>query len=81
MTKKKRILADGVYTIIILLAVFLINLLLVAGFDTKTMTPMIFLLGVFLVSCRTQGYGYGIVASLISVLAVNWAFTYTGQPV
>ena len=76
MTKKKRILADGVYTIIILLAVFLINLLLVAGFDTKTMTPMIFLLGVFLVSCRTQGYGYGIVASLISVLAVNWAFTY-----
>ena len=76
MTKKKRILADGVYTIIVLLAVFLINLLLVAGFDTKTMTPMIFLLGVFLVSCRTQGYGYGIVASLISVLAVNWAFTY-----
>jgi two-component system sensor histidine kinase KdpD len=37
---------------------------------------MIFVLGVFLVSWRTQGYSFGIVASLISVLAVNWAFTY-----
>jgi two-component system sensor histidine kinase KdpD len=40
------------------------------------MTPMIFVLGVFLVSWRTQGYGFGIASSLISVLAVNWAFTY-----
>ena len=37
---------------------------------------MIFVLGVFLVSWRTQGYFWGIVSSLISVLAVNWAFTY-----
>jgi two-component system sensor histidine kinase KdpD len=37
---------------------------------------MIFVLGVFLVSWRTQGYIFGIVSSLISVLAVNWAFTY-----
>ena len=40
------------------------------------MTPMIFVLGVFLVSWRTQGYFFGIASSLISVLAVNWAFTY-----
>jgi two-component system sensor histidine kinase KdpD len=33
-------------------------------------------LGVFLVSWRTQGYVFGIASSLISVLAVNWAFTY-----
>jgi len=31
---------------------------------------------VFLVSRKTQGYFYGITASLISVLAVNYAFTY-----
>ena len=37
---------------------------------------MIFVLGVFLVSWRTQGYFWGIAASLISVLAVNYAFTY-----
>ncbi len=59
-----------------LIAVFLVNLFLVEQFDTKTMTPMIFVLGVFLVSWRTQGYVFGIASSLISVLAVNWAFTY-----
>jgi K+-sensing histidine kinase KdpD len=37
---------------------------------------MIFVLGVFLVSRKTQGFFYGITASLISVLAVNYAFTY-----
>ena len=55
---------------------FIANLILVWRFNTKTMTPMIFVLGVFVVSWRTQGYGFGIASSLISVLAVNWAFTY-----
>ena len=76
MESKKRFLADSLLTVITLTAVFLVNLFLVAQFGTKTMTPMIFVLGVFLVSWRTQGYVFGIVASLVSVLAVNWAFTY-----
>ena len=76
MPGKKRIITDGVFALAILAGVFLVNLFLVAVFDTKTMTPMIFVLGVFLVSWRTQGYGFGIAASLLSVLAVNWAFTY-----
>ena len=76
MEKKKDIWADGLFTVFILLAVFGLNLLLQALFQTYTMTPMIFVLGVFLVSFRTQGYFWGIAASLISVLAVNWAFTY-----
>jgi two-component system sensor histidine kinase KdpD len=37
---------------------------------------MMFVLGVFMISWRTQGYFWGIAASLISVLAVNYAFTY-----
>lgn len=37
---------------------------------------MIFVLGVFLISLKTQGYFWGITASLLSVLAVNYAFTY-----
>ena len=76
MANKKQILADSLFTGIILIVVFLVNLFLVRRFNTKTMTPMIFVLGVFLVSWRTQGYGFGFVASVISVLAVNWAFTY-----
>ena len=76
MQDKKHILADSFFTAVTLIAVFLLNLFLVERFNTKTMTPMIFVLGVFLVSWRTQGYVFGIAASLISVLAVNWAFTY-----
>ena len=76
MANRKHIYADSLFTAITLSAVFLVNLFLVAKFNTKTMTPMIFVLGVFLVSWRTQGYVFGIAASVISVLAVNWAFTY-----
>ena len=76
MAGKNHMGADSLFTAATLIAVFLVNLFLVEMFDTKTMTPMIFVLGVFLVSWRTQGYMFGIVASLLSVLAVNWAFTY-----
>lgn len=76
MAERKHIIADGLFTLFTLIVVFLVNLFLVEQFDTKTMTPMVFVLGVFLVSWRTQGYVWGIAASLLSVLAVNWAFTY-----
>ena len=74
MVSKKHILSDCLFTVVALIVVFLINLFLVEQYNTKTMTP--FVLGVFLVSWRTQGYVFGIASSLISVLAVNWAFTY-----
>ena len=76
MASRKNIIADILFTIATLFSVFWVNLFLVEHFGTKTMTPMIFVLGVFLVSWRTQGYHWGIVASVISVLLVNWAFTY-----
>ena len=38
--------------------------------------PAIFTLSVYLISLVTQGYIYGISASLVSVLAVNYAFTF-----
>ena len=37
--------------------------------------PMLFVLAVFLIALGTDGYAYGVVASLLSVLAVNFAFT------
>lgn len=76
MRLHKHMLLDGVFMLSTLVVVFCVNLFLVEQFETKTMTPMVFVLGVFLVSWRTQGYFWGIAASLISVLAVNWAFTY-----
>ena len=76
MKFRTHMLKDCFFMLLTLLVIFGANLFLVEQFDTKTMTPMVFVLGVFLVSWRTQGYFWGIAASLISVLAVNWAFTY-----
>lgn len=76
MSKGKPMISDGIFTVCILLAVFGLNLLFQSLFQTNAMTPMIFVLGVFLVSWQTRGYFWGIAASLLSVLAVNWAFTY-----
>ena len=76
MKNPKQMVTDGVVTVLVLIAAFGVNLMLQALYDTRTMIPMIFVLGVFLVSWRTQGYFWGITASLISVLAVNYAFTY-----
>ena len=76
MKKQKYRLIDGVFMLAMLVSAFAVNLLLLEWFDTRTMIPMIFVLGVFLVSWKTQGYHWGIIASLISVLLVNWAFTY-----
>lgn len=73
---KGRLLTDGLFTLLVLIGTFMLNLLLQSHFKTHTMTPMLFVLGVFLVSWRTQGYFWGLGASLLSVLAVNWAFTY-----
>jgi len=38
--------------------------------------PMIFVLAVLVISLLTEGYFYGSFAALLSVFAVNWAFTY-----
>lgn len=67
---------DALYTLVILVIVFVLNMLLQCLFNTQTLIPMIFVLGVFMVSLKTQGYFWGITASLISVLAVNYVFTY-----
>ena len=67
---------DALFTIITLLLLLVLNIWMQDIFDTKTLIPMIFVLGVFLISLKTQGYFWGITASLLSVLAVNYAFTY-----
>ena len=74
--KHKLQLQDGIFTIVTLVLLLLLNIWMQEIFDTKTLIPMIFVLGVFLVSLKTQGYFWGITASLLSVLAVNYAFTY-----
>ena len=67
---------DALFSVVTLVASFALNLLLQSWFHTQSLIPMIFVLGVFLISWRTQGYFWGVAASLISVLAVNYAFTF-----
>ena len=74
--KQKLLVKDGSFTIGILILLLFFNIWTQELFYTKTLIPTIFVLGVFIVSLKTQGYFWGITASLLSVLAVNYAFTY-----
>lgn len=65
-------------------AVFLLSMLVASGIcillhevtTSDFHAPLIFVLVVLVVSLLTDGYFYGFLASLVSVFAVNWAFTY-----
>lgn len=73
----KTIINDSVISILILSLCFLACLILQNNFkDDTALIPSIFVLGAFLTSVITQGYIYGIMVALISVLAVNFAFTF-----
>lgn len=67
---------DILFSVIVFFSTFAINLLLQRLFTTQTLVPMIFVFGVFLISLKTHGYCYGIVSAIVSVFAVNFAFTY-----
>ncbi len=76
MKENKPFILDGIYTLITLITLFGINLAIEIIFDTRNLVAMLFVLGVFLISLKTHGYFWGITASLISVLLVNYAFTF-----
>lgn len=55
---------------------FLLVLVLERFFAAEKLIPMLFVLGVFIVSLQTEGYLWGVAASLIGVLLVNYAFMF-----
>ena len=73
---KLTILGKLIVTLVIVAASFGICLLVEKCLNTYIPIPAILTLGVFLTSLITQGFVYGIVASVISVLALNYAFTF-----
>ena len=72
----KKIIKSLSSTVFVLSAAFLVSLLFQKTFQTRALIPMIFVLAVFLIALLTQGYFWGILASLAGVLAVNFAFTF-----
>ena len=72
----KKQIKDLLLTAGILAACFLCSLVTNRISQTPMLIPMFFVLGVFLISVLTSGYRWGVAASLVSVLAVNFAFTF-----
>ena len=74
--KKHPLLQDLAVTAGCLTVSFVVSLLLDNVFQNRNLIPTIFVLGVFLVSLSTRGYFWGLGAAIISVIAVNYAFTF-----
>ena len=67
---------DSLLTLFILALSFILSILLHELCNTPSLAPLLFVLAVFIVSLTTKGYIYGIAASMLSVLAVNYAFAF-----
>ena len=76
MKEHKIVIKHVLFSIGVLCAAFCISLTIEKVLKLHTTTPAIFSLAVFVISRYTEGYLYGILGSLISVLAVNFAFTF-----
>lgn len=74
--KYRQILQDFLFSILLMFIFFIISLWIETAFNAYSAIPAFFTLAVFLVSQMTNGYIYGILASFISVLALNYAFTF-----
>lgn len=76
MKRSKKIIENMIMSVLILLACLWVCLLISYAFDENALIPSIFVLGVFWIAVLTDGFVYSIVASVLSVLAVNYAFTF-----
>lgn len=73
---KKKVIKDILISIVILGISFAISVLFQDVFKVEEHITTLFVFAVFLISFLTDGYLYGFISSIISVLAVNFAFTF-----
>lgn len=76
MKKLEKITIKTVFTAMVLIVSFAISLFIVEMTEMYSVVPAFFTLAVFIIALVTRSYIYGIVSSLISVLALNFAFTF-----
>lgn len=67
---------DALKTAVILISAAAICTLLKPIAEGDSHVPLIFVLSVLIVSMTTTGYLYGLIATVVSVIGVNYAFTY-----
>ena len=75
-TKIKAYVRDVLLTIIILAISFGLSILLQDVLEISEHITTLFAFAVFIISLVTNGYVYGICATMVSVLVINYAFTY-----
>ena len=73
---KKEFARDMSITLALMGAAALFCALLNIGGDSDSAVPLVFVLAVLLTARFTDGYFYGLFATIISVFGVNFAFTY-----
>ena len=71
----KQMYKDFLFSLLVLFLTFGLSYFIQFVFETDTLVPTLFVLGVFFVSLRTEGYLWGVLASLVGVMLVNFAFT------
>ena len=76
MQKRRSWVRDTLLTVIILSLCFGASVLMQDVFDIPEQVTTSFAFAVFLISLTTDGYAYGLAASLASILLVNYAFTF-----
>ena len=76
MSKLKKRTKDSVLTLIIFASAFGISILLQNILDISEHVTTLFAFAVFLISLLTDGFWYGIISTVVSVIAINYAFTY-----
>ena len=76
MKKISGFIKDMLITIVILCLAFGISMLFQHVFEVHEHITTIFVFAVFLISLWTKGYIYGIVATFIGMIAINYAFTF-----
>ena len=74
--KHVEVMKNSLITVGSLVIDFLLCLLIQNIFSEAALVPAIVVLGVFLIAVFTDGYLYGVLASICSVLVLNYAFTF-----
>ena len=72
----KHYIKNTVLTVLIMAASFGISFLLQGALDISEHITTLFVFAVFFISLVTDGFWYGTVATVASVIAINYAFTY-----
>ena len=59
MKKNKSVLYDLIFVVCVLILAFFLSYYIQFEFDTESLVPMVFVLGVFFIALRTEGYFCG----------------------